>query len=217
MLESRGAIAGARVLDLYAGTGALGLEALSRGAIRATFVEKRREAVAALRSNIADLGVSESTRLVSRSVESASGGESLGGPFDLVFADPPYADVQSGTALRALGRLLEALPEASPPRSRPHSRAPRHEKAPQVDHPPHVSDVSDTEPARTALFLADSSSLLVLEHASKTATPELPGLSCVATRTYGDTQISVYARAESHPAAHPSPDAEHIEHDPSKP
>ncbi len=104
MLEARGGCAGLRVLDLYAGTGALGLEALSRGAAHATFVERRREAITALRANLAALGVAAESRVVARPIESA--GADIAGPFDLVFADPPYADVQSGAATRTLARLF---------------------------------------------------------------------------------------------------------------
>jgi 16S rRNA (guanine966-N2)-methyltransferase len=105
MLEARGGLRDARTLDLYAGTGALGLEALSRGAAHVTFVERRREALAALRDNVAALGVGDAARVVGRPVEAIEG--ELSGPFDLIFADPPYADVQSGAAPRALGRVLE--------------------------------------------------------------------------------------------------------------
>ena len=115
MLEARCGLVEARVLDLYAGTGALGLEALSRGANHATFVERRREALVALRENVDALGVGTQSRILGRAVEmlgSARGGgggtgtEALGGPFEVIFADPPYADVQSGAAPRALGRVL---------------------------------------------------------------------------------------------------------------
>lgn len=105
MIEARGGFDGTRVLDLYAGTGALGLEALSRGARRATFVERRREALAALKGNLEALGVAADAQVVARSVESV--GAELAPPFDVVFVDPPYADVQSGAAPRALSRLLE--------------------------------------------------------------------------------------------------------------
>jgi 16S rRNA (guanine966-N2)-methyltransferase len=103
------ALEGARVLDLYAGTGALGLEALSRGAAQVVFVERRRETLTALRANIASLGVEKETRVISRSVESVMG-EAVGdlGAFDVIFADPPYADVQSGAAPRTLDRILGA-------------------------------------------------------------------------------------------------------------
>lgn len=78
------------VLDLYSGSGALGLEALSRGAERAVFVEQDRRALAALRANIADCDLdAERARVLEVSVDSPA--PLLLGPFDLVLADPPFA------------------------------------------------------------------------------------------------------------------------------
>lgn len=82
---------GARFLDLFAGAGTVGLEALSRGAAHATFVERDPRALAALRENIAALGVSGRARVLPTGV--AGGLERLareGASFDLVFLDPPY-------------------------------------------------------------------------------------------------------------------------------
>ena len=80
---------GARVLDLFAGSGALGLEALSRGAVAATFVEQDPRAVAVLRDNVRALGAEDAARVVrADAVKYARG---LGaGAFDVAFADPPY-------------------------------------------------------------------------------------------------------------------------------
>src|ERR1700723_2294722 len=64
ILESAGRVEGARVLDLYAGTGALALEALSRGAARAVLVESSRDALAVVRGNVASLGMEERARVV---------------------------------------------------------------------------------------------------------------------------------------------------------
>jgi 16S rRNA (guanine966-N2)-methyltransferase len=95
MLASRiGSFEGLRVADLYAGSGALGFEALSRGARHATFVETDRNAAAAIRSNAARLGVTEQVRLLGGSALALPASE----PFDLIFADPPYA-LGSGTAV----------------------------------------------------------------------------------------------------------------------
>ena len=77
----------ARVLDLFAGTGALGIEALSRGALSATFVEKDRSTVTLLRENLGLLP-GASTEVVTLPVERALAG--LEGQFDLIFMDPPY-------------------------------------------------------------------------------------------------------------------------------
>lgn len=79
---------GARVLDLYAGTGAVGLEALSRGVAEAVLVESNRAAQAVLRRNVATVALPGAT-IVGRSVASFLKTEPEQ-PFDLVFADPPY-------------------------------------------------------------------------------------------------------------------------------
>jgi 16S rRNA (guanine966-N2)-methyltransferase len=91
----------ARVLDVFAGTGALGLEALSRGARFATFIENDRAARTALAQNVKSLGEDARTRIL------AADGTQLpraDGPYDLVFLDPPY---RSGLAERALATLKE--------------------------------------------------------------------------------------------------------------
>jgi 16S rRNA (guanine966-N2)-methyltransferase len=80
---------GARVLDLYAGSGALGLEALSRGAAEAVLVENGPTALRVLRANVAAVGL-PGARVVAGSVPSVVAGAAFGA-FDLVLADPPYA------------------------------------------------------------------------------------------------------------------------------
>ena len=101
----RNDIAGASVLDLYSGSGAVGLEALSRGAARATFVDCAGPHLAVLRRNAADLGAAGrcSTVLADAARWVASAGR--GSRFDFAFADPPYA---LGRERRFAG-LLEAL------------------------------------------------------------------------------------------------------------
>lgn len=79
----------ARVLDLYAGTGAIGFEALSRGAAHATFVELHAPTAQALRRTAAELGVEKRASIVCAPVEKAA--QRLTGRFDFVYADPPYA------------------------------------------------------------------------------------------------------------------------------
>lgn len=88
MLASRiGNFEELRVADLFAGSGALGFEALSRGAANATFVENDARAVAAIRRNADKLGASERIRVVASSALTLPRSD----PFDLIFADPPYA------------------------------------------------------------------------------------------------------------------------------
>lgn len=104
-----GDVAELDVLDLFAGSGACGFEALSRGAATATFVEMARPALAALRANIAALGVSESATIVAEDVEPAIGRLARGGRrFGLVFLDPPYAAGRGAATLSGLvaGGLL---------------------------------------------------------------------------------------------------------------
>jgi len=98
-----GDVGGAAVLDLFAGSGALGIEALSRGAESATFVERAPSALAALRANVESLGLADRARIRPKDALAALRDA---GQYDLVFLDPPYAmatDLQD-----ALSRLLPA-------------------------------------------------------------------------------------------------------------
>jgi len=86
-LRSMDVVEGARVLDLFAGTGAMGIEALSRGAAHCVFVESDRAALAALRTNLQQLGVGEKSTVISGdAVMQASQQQGI----DLLIADPPY-------------------------------------------------------------------------------------------------------------------------------
>lgn len=87
MLMSLGVIDGARVADLFAGTGALGIEALSRGAASAVFVDDDAAAVRVIRSNLEQTGLAGGEVVRADVLRWAPGA----GPFDLVFCDPPYA------------------------------------------------------------------------------------------------------------------------------
>ncbi len=85
-------IQGARILDLCAGTGSVGLEALSRGAATATFVERDRRAVGTLRSNVMSLNLTSRARVLASDVLLALRRlEAIGESFDCIFLDPPYA------------------------------------------------------------------------------------------------------------------------------
>jgi 16S rRNA (guanine966-N2)-methyltransferase len=99
-----GDVTGAHVLDLYAGSGALGIEALSRGAESAVFVERDPRAVAAIERNLESLGLQEEVlrQDVGRFLRRGSG------TFDLVFCDPPY-----DSASRLAGPLTERLLEVT--------------------------------------------------------------------------------------------------------
>jgi 16S rRNA (guanine966-N2)-methyltransferase len=101
-------VSGARVLDLFAGTGALGLEALSRGAAFALFVDDGAEARALLRENVAALGLGGVSRIFRRNAVKLGAAHPLA-PFSLAFLDPPYARSLAEQALasaRAGGWLI---------------------------------------------------------------------------------------------------------------
>lgn len=94
----------ARVLDLYAGTGALGIEALSRGAASATFVEGEPGAITAILQSLARTNLREQGTVVRGRLPAALG--SLAGPFDLILMDPPYNDPAAEETLLKLEPLL---------------------------------------------------------------------------------------------------------------
>jgi 16S rRNA (guanine966-N2)-methyltransferase len=103
-----GDVSGLRVLDLYAGSGALGIEALSRGAGEAVFVDSSHEAATAIRDNLSKLGIEGSVhrRDALAWLAAAEGAP----PFELVFADPPY-----DSALAVAPPLAEHLPPVLSP------------------------------------------------------------------------------------------------------
>jgi len=146
-LASEGAIERARVLDLYAGTGALALEALSRGAAHATLVESSRAALATIRENVEALGLSDRARIVASKVSAATSRLA-----EDVLVDPPYAMVDSGEVPAALTVLVNA-----------------------------------------GVFGAFAD--IVLEHASRSAAPNIQGLARIRTRPYGDTTLTFYKPA----------------------
>ena len=96
-----GSVADARVLDLFAGTGALGLEALSRGAAHATFVDSARSAVTAIRGNLRTLGLADRAAVITGDAVAAAR-QPPAAPWRLVFVDPPY---RSDLAVRAVAAL----------------------------------------------------------------------------------------------------------------
>ncbi len=114
LLSELGTFAGRRVLDLYAGSGAIGLEALSRGAERVLLVESDGRAGAVIKANVASVGMPGATvavdrveRLLSRppaGASAAAGASAESGRYDVVLADPPYALAES-----AVTRVLTLL------------------------------------------------------------------------------------------------------------
>jgi 16S rRNA (guanine966-N2)-methyltransferase len=100
---------GARVYDCFAGTGSMGLEALSRGAARVTFFESDRSAAALLRKNIAALGVDRRSTVIERDLFGWFEASGPAGDVDLVFLDPPYRFLRERTEdLRRVASRLSA-------------------------------------------------------------------------------------------------------------
>jgi 16S rRNA (guanine(966)-N(2))-methyltransferase RsmD len=139
-------IAGARVLDGFAGTGAVGLEAISRGAAHVTFVEREAQALAVLRDNVVRCGVEEVCAIVGGDFASFASRQPKPGPFSFVFLDPPYE-------MTSLEPLLAVAASVAAPEAR-----------------------------------------LVLEHSSRTASPEgAPGWRRTRVLTAGDSALSFYS------------------------
>lgn len=99
-------VEGARVLDGYAGTGAVGLEALSRGAAHVTFVERDRRAQSLIAENVSACGVGDGCAIIRGGIERAST-ELAAASFDLVLLDPPY-NHDSAAVIASAARLLAA-------------------------------------------------------------------------------------------------------------
>jgi 16S rRNA (guanine(966)-N(2))-methyltransferase RsmD len=98
-------VPGSRFLDLFAGSGAVGLEAISRGADEAVFVEQSRRALEQIEQNIAHCGVEDRSRIVAKDAQAALKTLAAAGEeFDLVYVDPPYDADLYLPVLRALGR-----------------------------------------------------------------------------------------------------------------
>jgi 16S rRNA (guanine(966)-N(2))-methyltransferase RsmD len=97
-------IEGARVVDAYAGTGAVGIEALSRGAAAVTFVEEDPRAVALIEANLRSLGATDRYAIIRAGFAAAL--PRLPGPFDIMFLDPPYGAAEFTEALAAAARLV---------------------------------------------------------------------------------------------------------------
>jgi 16S rRNA (guanine966-N2)-methyltransferase len=107
LFSALGDVEGAAVLDLYCGSGSLGIEALSRGSARAVLVDRAAPAVATARENLRTTGLADRARVVRGEVEAfVAAAPPAEAPFDLVFLDPPYDEPARavGAVLRAIGR-----------------------------------------------------------------------------------------------------------------
>jgi 16S rRNA (guanine(966)-N(2))-methyltransferase RsmD len=105
LYSRRGPLTGCSVLDLFAGSGALGIEALSRGAGHAWFVDQSRQAVDLIRSNLQRCGFAGQANVIMADIWRTVPMLVETGPFDLVFADPPYADRLGLRLLQEVERL----------------------------------------------------------------------------------------------------------------
>lgn len=108
-----GDLRGVRVLDLFAGTGALAIEALSRGAEAAVLVDHSARSLNAIRENLASLGLESRARVIRGDAAKTSRRLRGTGRFDLVFLDPPYDSAQVGPALAALVEADLLAPDAT--------------------------------------------------------------------------------------------------------
>jgi 16S rRNA (guanine966-N2)-methyltransferase len=144
-LQARQGLEGARVLDLYAGSGALGLEALSRGAAHVRFVESDRRAATVLRHNVETLALPGAEVIIADAALMLRGDPGL--PYDVVLADPPYAldDVALAGVLSALVRRSWLAPAALLVVERP-------AKVPALTWPNGVSAVTDRRYGDTAVY-----------------------------------------------------------------
>jgi len=102
---------GGRALDLYAGTGAMGIEALSRGCVHATFVDRDPAAIRTIDDNLNSLGVSRMSVQVVRADAEAWLIKESGQPFDFIFLDPPYALGAVPAAIRVIAKRKLLSPE----------------------------------------------------------------------------------------------------------
>ena len=146
-LAARGLVEGARVLDLFAGSGALGIEAVSRGALEATLVDQDRGAVAAMRRTVADFGLD---RVTVRARDVRAYLQGAASEYDLVLVDPPY-DLPEPALAAVLDRLTSGwlAPEAV-------VVVERSARSPEPPWPPALERVQDRTYGETAVWLAES-------------------------------------------------------------
>lgn len=167
---------GSRALDLYAGAGGLGLEALSRGAAQAVFVDEATAAVRCIEANLRALGFGERGRVLRAEVAAALTRLAAAGErFDWVFVDPPYASDEAAATLTALGGAAASILRDAAERS---------EAAP-----------SSPGSAGRARSLSTKDAVVVVEHDRRHAPGDAYGaLARTDRRRYGDTEVSFYGR-----------------------
>ena len=106
-----GSVEGDHVLDLFAGSGAMGIEALSRGCLTATFIDAGKDALSVIRGNLRDLGLAERATVLAGDAVALAGRHTPVAPWNVVFVDPPY---RSDLAVRAVLAIPRAHLAAHP-------------------------------------------------------------------------------------------------------
>lgn len=164
----------ARVLDLYAGSGAVGLEALSRGAAHCTFVELEHSATRALRANIQKLRCEGLTQIWSANARTAP--QKLaddGVKFDFIFADPPFAKPEEGAEI---ARRLDALPLLLNNES--------------VETRESEDETQHTEPATNTEVSTNKAGLIVVQHSRRVELPFLENFDVMRTKRAGESVLT---------------------------
>lgn len=163
-------IVDARVLDLYAGSGAVGLEALSRGAAHCTFVELEHSALQALRANVKKLRAEGLTQIWSANARTAP--QKLaddGVKFDFIFADPPFSKPEEGAEI---AKRLDALPQLL-----------NNERVETRENEHTENDLNSGRDART-------DALIVVQHSRRVELPALEHFDLVRTKRAGESVLS---------------------------
>ncbi|MDR1186491.1 MAG: RsmD family RNA methyltransferase [Bifidobacteriaceae bacterium] len=181
---------GKAVLDLYAGSGALALEALSRGAASAVAVDSASAATRVIRANAAVLGLGDQLRVVTAPVEALVARPPPGGrPFDLVFADPPY-DLPTARVEAVLGKM--AVP---PGRAPPGQSAQASGSTPSRDPYDSSAWPGSLDDAAGPAWLA-AGAVVVVERSTRSPAVAWPsGWEDIGVRKYGETALHL-ARAD---------------------
>ena len=167
-------IVDARVLDLYAGSGAVGLEALSRGAAHCTFVELEHSAIRALRNNVKKLRCEGLTQIWSANARTAPQKLADDGiQFDFIFADPPFAKPEEGGEI---ARRLDALPILLNNES--------------VETRESEIETQHTENHTSVGSRVDSAGLIVVQHSRRVELPPLEHFDVTRTKRAGESVLT---------------------------
>ncbi len=132
-LEAAGRLARAVVLDLFAGTGSMGIECLSRGAKHVTFVERDRVAQERLKKNLAAIGAGPEANLIVGDATSAAILPALGEPVTLIFVDPPYAMMSNDKRARPVVKQMRRLADSAAERAVMVLRTDKRTPAPTIE------------------------------------------------------------------------------------